>query len=127
MSSPSKWTGHQSLTPAYGRDYASAKQAVKAFKDGHDWIIHAPSGSTYCSVLNFAVGAIVTLRYRKNNPKEFVVHHVTRTDVGTAEARGLCSGCAMVEEIRRPRYHQLGHPQPGSTAYLLYLRPDIKP
>lgn len=54
------------LTPAYGVDYKSAKEAIAAFKDGKDWVINSLYyPQTYCSNADFVPGVSVTLRYGK--------------------------------------------------------------
>ncbi len=53
------------LTPAYGRDYKSAKEAVADYDDGKDFIINAvglpakPINKSQCESAGFKV----TLRY----------------------------------------------------------------
>ena len=39
-----------SMTPAYGRDYASADEVKKAWESGADFRIQALHISTYCSI-----------------------------------------------------------------------------
>ena len=56
------------LTPAYGRDYKTQKEAVTAYFEGKDWVLHNPTSrydGKYCSCRDFA-GQTVTLRYNKN-------------------------------------------------------------
>jgi hypothetical protein len=52
------------LTPAYGRDYTSGKDAIASFESGKDFslasIFH---GSGYVSVRDFAAGDRVSIRY----------------------------------------------------------------
>jgi hypothetical protein len=54
------------LTPAYGRDYTSGKDAIASFESGKDFslasIFH---GSGYVSVRDFACGDRVSIRYGK--------------------------------------------------------------
>ena len=54
------------LTPAYGRDYKSAKDAVADFNAGKDFVVNSVSFSGYASKSDFAVGSHLTLRYGKN-------------------------------------------------------------
>ena len=56
------------LTPAYGRDYTSATDAIQAFKEGKDWVANGRDGSsTYCSIRDVVGEAYThaTLRYNK--------------------------------------------------------------
>jgi len=55
------------LTPAYGRDYKSLKEAQKDFDEGKDFRLNHFSGSTYCSIRDFQKGGVekVKLRYSK--------------------------------------------------------------
>jgi len=54
------------LTPAYGRDYNSGKDAIASFESGKDFslasIFH---GSGYVSVRDFVAGDRVSIRYGK--------------------------------------------------------------
>ena len=57
-----------SLTPAYGRDYKSAREVTQAFLDGKDFEIASMFGSfggRYCSVRDFAQGVTVSIRYNR--------------------------------------------------------------
>lgn len=58
-----KLTGYRSLTPAFGRDYKSGKDAEADFRAGKDFILQ-PEGQ-YCSIRDFAPGATANLRYKK--------------------------------------------------------------
>ncbi len=51
------------LSPAYGRDYNTASEALKAFEDGKDFVCRG----RYCSVKDFK-DAMVEIRF--NNSKE---------------------------------------------------------
>ena len=56
------------LTPAYGRDYKSGAEALKAWSDGKDFVINNPQSSTYCSVRDgedLSAGSRLQLRYKK--------------------------------------------------------------
>jgi hypothetical protein len=54
------------LTPAYGRDYTSGKDAIASFESGKDFslasIFH---GSGYVSIRDFVAGDRVSIRYGK--------------------------------------------------------------
>lgn len=57
------------LTPAYGRDYTSAKAAIEDFKAGKDFVLNDWRGSTYCNLASFADkpdSTWVQLRYKRN-------------------------------------------------------------
>ena len=51
------------VTPAYGRDYKSAKEAHDAFLGGKDFTLQ-PDG-VYCSIRDFEPNVIVTIRFNK--------------------------------------------------------------
>lgn len=56
------------LTPAYGRDYKSAREAKQSFMAGQDWQIASVFGGNagrYCSLSDFAPKVSVELRYGK--------------------------------------------------------------
>jgi len=56
------------LTPAYGRDYKSAKAAEDDFKLGKDFIYHNPASrwnGKYCSIRDFKTGDVVEIRFNK--------------------------------------------------------------
>lgn len=60
-----KLTGYVTLSPAYGRDYKSAKAAVAAFYAGQDWVVRDPLvPATYANVDSFESGATAMLRYK---------------------------------------------------------------
>ena len=55
------------LTPAYGRDYKSSKEAKQDYLSGLDFILNdvsSPYNGKYCSCRDF-VGEFVTLRYHR--------------------------------------------------------------
>ena len=55
------------LTPSYGRDYKSAKEAKESFLGGKDWIVASisnPYCGRQCSILDLK-GFRVELRYKK--------------------------------------------------------------
>jgi len=49
------------LTPAYGRDYKSKKDAIDALESGKDWLSQ-PHGKP-CGISDIPLGATVTLRF----------------------------------------------------------------
>src|SRR5947207_36231 len=53
------------VSPAYGRDYVSGKQAREDFLAGKDFVLHSPYGETYCSIRDFAPGAQVEVRFKR--------------------------------------------------------------
>jgi hypothetical protein len=56
---------YHTLTPAYGRDYSSKASAEKDLRSGKDFVIHAPQGTTYCSVRDFRKGDVLNVRYKQ--------------------------------------------------------------
>ena len=55
------------VIPAYGRDYKSAKDTEKDFRDGKDFVIADISNrwdGKYCSIRDFAVGDQIKIRYK---------------------------------------------------------------
>lgn len=54
------------LSPAYGRDYKSAKEVKAALLSGKDFRIESigPNAGRYCSLRDFPVGQVLTIRYR---------------------------------------------------------------
>ena len=55
------------LTPAYGRDYKSAAEAIEAYKSGKDFVLHDPTSrwnGCYCSIRDNLKD--VYIRYNKN-------------------------------------------------------------
>jgi hypothetical protein len=51
------------VTPAYGRDYRSAKEAKADFLAGRDFVLQPEE--TFVSRADFAPGVIVNIRYRR--------------------------------------------------------------
>ena len=54
------------LTPAYGRDYRSKREAVEAFKSGADFILNSFTSQfdgKPCSIRDFSPGDAVKVRY----------------------------------------------------------------
>jgi hypothetical protein len=95
---------YRSLSPAYGRDFKSAKDAKDSFLSGKDWIDSA-SGS-YCSVSDFAAGVTVNLRYKK-------LHSVAVVKV--PKASSIQSVKAMFREVIReekPKFFRVVAIQP---------------
>jgi len=67
------------LTPAYGRDYKSADEVIKAYRDGKDFVLHNPTSrydDMYCSCRDFP-GQRVELRYQKKTRAVIVAHDET--------------------------------------------------
>lgn len=62
------------LTPAYGRDYKSKKEALEAFDAGQDFIYNSIDGQNYCAKQELITNGIrsVQLRY-KNNTQVIVI------------------------------------------------------
>lgn len=61
------------LTPAYGRDYKSADEAIQAYKDGKDFILNDPTSQwngLYCSIRDNLQD--VSIRYNKLQDKVVV-------------------------------------------------------
>jgi hypothetical protein len=59
-------TGWVSLSPAYGREYESAREAIADFAAGKDFKYHLPNGvAAYCSIRDFAEGATAMIHFRK--------------------------------------------------------------
>lgn len=74
------------LTPAYGRDYKSAADAIVAFFGGKDWKLASVGyRGTYCSVRDFAPGVTVNLRYRCNTRVAVVA--IPATDVSQTQTK----------------------------------------
>ena len=59
-------TEYHTLTPAYGRDYISKASAKEGLRSGQDFIIHAPQGTTYCSVRDFRKGDVLHVRIERH-------------------------------------------------------------
>ena len=53
------------ITGAYGRDYKSSKEMEKYFRNGYDFKVHLPYGSTYCSIRDFEPGCKIQIRWNK--------------------------------------------------------------
>lgn len=54
------------LTPAYGRDYTSGKDAIASFESGKDFSLASVfHGSGYVSIRDFVAGDRVSIRYGK--------------------------------------------------------------
>jgi len=67
-------SNYATITPAYGRDYKSAKEAVADFEANKDFCLQ-PSGQ-YINKEQIATGIIVQIRY-KNQTRDILVE-VTR-------------------------------------------------
>lgn len=54
------------ISPAYGRDFLSAKAVIEHFNSGADFKMESlGQGGTYCSKSDFEKGVMVTIRYNK--------------------------------------------------------------
>ena len=65
------------LTPAYGKLYRTAKQALEDYHKGRDFILNDPTSpwnKKYCSVRNMGDYELVILRYGKSNAYAQVIH-----------------------------------------------------
>jgi hypothetical protein len=51
------------LTPAYGRDYKSAKALLEDFHNEKDFILNTPRGTTYINKPQIESGTIIQFRY----------------------------------------------------------------
>lgn len=66
MNATHKITGHNSLHPAFGRDYKFAKDAKAAFIAGVDFtLIPYNARDITCSIRDFAPGASAQLRFKR--------------------------------------------------------------
>ena len=54
------------LSPAYGRDYKSAKDVIEAFNKGKDFVGDYNLDFRYCSKRDIPAGSTVMLRYKAN-------------------------------------------------------------
>lgn len=57
---------YYSLTPAYGRDYKTAKEVKEAFDSGKDFVGDYNLGFRLCNKEAFKPGDTVNLRYKKD-------------------------------------------------------------
>jgi len=72
---PEKKIRYCVLLPAYGRQYLNINEFIKDFKEGKDFRLKAPEGSTYCSIRDFdQVADIVAIFLDKDNPPNGPVH-----------------------------------------------------
>lgn len=83
MNDPVALPNYAEVSPAYGRDYKSARAATADFKAGKDFIYHGAAGSTYTSIRDAAVGEVVLLRY--DNQRKVTSYRVTAADALRAE------------------------------------------
>lgn len=51
------------ITPAYGRDYKSAKEVKQAFLDGKDFLLQPEN--LPCGISDFAKGVTVNIRFKR--------------------------------------------------------------
>ncbi len=64
-------------TPAYGRDYKNAKDAIADFERGLDfWYCPFNGPKQYHSIRDYAEGAIVKIRY--NGLRDAVIYSVSQ-------------------------------------------------
>lgn len=69
---------YETVGPAYGRDYKSARDARAAFLSGVDFKLYSVTHEdAYCSVRDFAPGTTVNVRYKQ---MERIVPVVVPTD-----------------------------------------------
>lgn len=64
-------TASISVSPAYGRSYKNAREALAAWHEGKDFILHSLFESGYCSIRSFekAKGTLVEIRFGKHLQK----------------------------------------------------------
>jgi hypothetical protein len=63
------------VSPAWGRDYKSRKEAEADFRAGKDFRLHNADGKfcdTYCSIRDMAPGVKVEVRYKRLEQLVFV-------------------------------------------------------
>lgn len=54
------------ISPAYGKDYKSGKEAIEAFQAGKDFRIESgPYTGRYCSKRDLPKGTEVTIRFKR--------------------------------------------------------------
>jgi hypothetical protein len=53
------------LTPAYGRDYKSAKEVLKDFLEEKDFVLNTPFTTTYINKQQIEKGTSIQFRYSK--------------------------------------------------------------
>lgn len=76
------------LTPAYGRDYATVEEALKHWHEGKDFKINNPLMSTYCSIRDTAslpVGHQLQIRWARLT----MVDVITKQEDGTYKGTGV--------------------------------------
>lgn len=56
---------YATLTPAYGRDYKSGKEAEAAFRAGNDFVLASLGRSLPINIEQIKPGITVNLRYKK--------------------------------------------------------------
>lgn len=56
-------TTYYELSPAYGRNPKTAKEALSDWKEGKDWQGDYQMGFKVCSIRDVAKGCVVELRY----------------------------------------------------------------
>lgn len=54
------------LSPAYGKDYKTAKEVEADFRNGKDFVLcNMGPGGRYCSIRDFEPGTSIELRYNR--------------------------------------------------------------
>ena len=80
---------HGSLTPAYGRDYSSGEDALKAWNDGKDFKINNPMlPGVLCSIRDtegYPVGHQLQLRWNRMQDVAIITKHNDGTYTGNFE------------------------------------------
>lgn len=62
------------LTPAYGRDYKTKKEAIEAFEQGKDFVFNSYDRQCYCSKQDLINDGIKSVQIRfKNNTQVALV------------------------------------------------------
>ncbi len=62
------------LTPAYGRDYKTKKEALADFDAGKDFVYNSYDGQTYCGKQELITNGVKTVELRfKNNTQVTVI------------------------------------------------------
>jgi hypothetical protein len=62
------------LTPAYGKDYKTKKEALEAFENNVDFVLNTYHGQSYCNKEDLVSKGFFNFQIRYNrNTKVFVV------------------------------------------------------
>lgn len=75
------------LTAAYGRNYVSRESILADFRQGKDFRVNWPGGSTYCSIRDCQPGEMVKFRFNGN--REACFYSVTDRDFNQPERPSL--------------------------------------